>query len=127
MHHEFCQQLIVEHEFRRLEQPVEDDAQQALEQDLIKNGCQNEINLWGHIILEGFLRYQLCLKHDLPVCTCQIPVRNRREALTWACAAQLKRSDLKREMRLYLIGKRYSIRCWSSKCHATIQMRRYLD
>lgn len=106
---EFCQQLIVEEEFRRLEQPVEDDVQRALERELLENRCQNEINLWGHIILEGFLRYQLCLKHELPVRTRQIPVHNRREALTWACAAQLRRSDLKTEMRLYLIGKRYSI------------------
>ena len=106
---EFCQQLIVEEEFRRLEQPVEDDAQRTLERELLENRCQSEINLWGRIILEGFLRYQLCLKHELPVRTRQIPVHNRREALTWACAAQLRRSDLKPEMRLYLIGKRYSV------------------
>lgn len=106
---EFCRQLIVEDEFRRLEQPVADDVQRALERELLENRCQNEINLWGRIILEGFLHYQLCLKHDLPVCTRQIPVHNRREALTWACAAQLKRSDLRTEMRFYLIGKRYSI------------------
>lgn len=109
MRHEFCQQLIVEEEFRRLEQPVEDDVQRALEWELLENHGQNEINLWGRIILEGFLRYQLCLKHKLPVRTRQIPVQNRREALSWACAAQLRRSDLKTEMRLYLIGKRYSI------------------
>lgn len=109
MRREFCQQLIVEEEFRRLEQPVEDDVQRALERELLENRCQSEINLWGRIILEGFLHYQLCLKHELPVHTRQIPVRNRREALTWACAAQLRRSDLKPEMRLYLIGKRYSI------------------
>lgn len=56
---ELCQQLIVEEEFRRLEQPVEDDVQQALERELLENRCQNEVNLWGRIILEryyGFLR-----------------------------------------------------------------------
>lgn len=109
MHCELCQQLIVEEEFRRLEQPVEDDVQRALERELLENRGQNEINLWGRMILEGFLRYQLCLKHELPVRTRQIPVRNRREALTWACAEQLRRSDLKPEMRLYLIGKRYCV------------------
>lgn len=92
-----------------MEQPVEEGAQRILEQELMENGCRDPINLWGHIILEGFLRYRLCLKHDLPVRTRQIPVRSRREALTWACAAQLRRNDLKREMRIYLIGKRYSV------------------
>ena len=32
---EFCPQLIVEEEFRRLEQPVEDDVQRALERELL--------------------------------------------------------------------------------------------
>lgn len=109
MRYEVCQRLTVEEEFRRLEHPVEDGVQRALERDLIKNGCQNAINLWGNTILEGFLRYQLCLKHELPVYTRQIPVHNRREALTWACAAQLRRDDLNPERRIYLIGKRYSV------------------
>lgn len=108
MRGEFCQQLLVEEEFHRLEQPVEDDIQRALERELLENRSQNEINLWGRIILEGFLRYQLCLKLDLPIRVRQVPVHNRREALSWACAAQLRRNDLKREMRIYLIGKRYS-------------------
>lgn len=106
---DFYRRLVVEDEFCRLEQPVEGNARRALEQELLQNGCKDAINLWGDIILEGFLRYQLCQKHELPVYTRQIPVRSRREALTWACAAQLRRDDLKREMRIYLIGKRYSV------------------
>ena len=109
MYREFCQQLIVEEEFRRLEQPVEGDVRRALERELIQNPCQNAVSLWGNIILEGFFHYQFCLKHGLPVHTHQIPVRNRREALSWVCAAQLRRNDLKSEMRIYLIGKRYSV------------------
>lgn len=80
-----------------------------MEKELLRSGSQIKISLWGDIILEGFTQYELCCQNNLPISSQRIPVQNRHEAISWACAAQLRRDDLPEEMRTYLIGKRYSV------------------
>lgn len=99
-------QFIIDEEFRRSEQAISDE---AIGQGSALDTYEEPIKLWGNIILEGFARYERCCQNNLPIRTQQIPVQDRREALSWACAVQLRRDDLNEDMRIYLLGKRYSV------------------
>ena len=102
--------LTMDEEFRRLEQPPADStAIFGREGDLQDPPQAVVIHLWGDIIAAGFAQYESHLRNGIPILTEQIPAKNRREALSWACMEQLKRHDLSKEMRIYLIGKRYSV------------------
>lgn len=101
--------LIVDPEFRRLEQGLSEDRCQEMEARLLADGCRMPVQLWKNLIVAGFCRYDFCLRNGLPISTRQIPAQTRREALSWSCAAQLRREDLTQEMRVYLIGKRYTV------------------
>lgn len=105
---ELCPKLVIDEEFRRIEQRSRDETWRDAEQEHIQKANKKPIKLWGNIILEGFEYYEFCRLNRLPLQTQQIPVRSRREALAWACAVQLRRDDLSEDMRIYLLGKRYS-------------------
>lgn len=96
--------MIIDEEFLRLEQfPGEYEKMQRM---LFQNDPR-PVNLWGRIIAEGFIRYKAYIENGLPCPVRQIPAHSRQEAISWACAEQLKRDDLNIEMQKYLIRKRY--------------------
>lgn len=100
--------LIVDEEFRRLEQPPVEYLAPSTGTG-VSGDTPPVIRLWDNIIIEGFSQYESYLQTGMPISTKQVSVRDRREALAWACGEQLKRNDLSNEMRIYLIGKRYSV------------------
>ena len=96
--------MIIDEEFLRLE-PFPDRS--VKRQTMLLQDDPRPINLWGRIIAEGFTRYKAYVENGLPFPVRQIPAHSRQEAISWACAEQLKRDDLNIEMHKYLIGKRY--------------------
>lgn len=96
--------MIIDEEFLRLE-PFPSECEK--EQRRLLQDDPQPVNLWGRIIAEGVIRYKAYMKNGMPCPVRQIPAHSRQEAISWACAEQLKRDDLNTEMQKYLIGKRY--------------------
>ena len=58
--------LKVDPEFEALIPPMKDPQYILLEKELKEFGCNKSIRTWDGYIIEGFQRYNLCMKHRIP-------------------------------------------------------------
>lgn len=98
-------QLKIDNEFRRLFFNKSNEKIKKLRTSILSNGCINPIHIWNDILLDGYDRYDICIKNDIPFEICEMNFKNRNEAIEWICENQLKRNDLTLKMKAYLIGK----------------------
>lgn len=99
--------LKIDKDFERLVSPLSEEELCLLEQDLIRDGCQDPLSVWNSTILDDHNRYELCSRLKISFSVQRINLKNREEAIVWICVNQLTRQDIAEEMRKYLIGKRY--------------------
>lgn len=99
--------LRIDREFRDLVFPLRKEGYQALEEILLRDGCQTPISVWNGFILEAFSCYAICLRNTIPFYVSEKGFTYREEAVRWICTRQLRRTDISDEMRRYLIGKLY--------------------
>lgn len=95
--------------FKRLIPPLSSEELQQLEQNLIRDGCREPLCIWNSTILDGYNRYEICTRLQIPFTIQRIYLKSREEAIAWICANQLGRRNITDEMRKYLIGKRYEM------------------
>ena len=95
-------------EYKRLYQPITEQAYLQLEAELKDFTDIVDIKTWISIVLCDYEKLEICKKYNIAYRASRIYVRNSEEALLWLCKNQLERTDLTLEMRRYLIGKRYS-------------------
>lgn len=103
-------QLTIDNEFRRLFLDKSNEKIKKLKTSILLNGCINPLHVWNDILLDGYDRYDICIKNDIPFKICKMNFKNRNEAIEWICVNQLKRKDLTLKMQKYLIGKLYEVR-----------------
>lgn len=99
--------LIRDPEFERFVPPLSPKERELLEESILREGCRDAIVIWDGIILDGYNRYAICIKHDLPFEVKNLQMESRDEAISWICANQMGRRNITEETRRYLIGKRY--------------------
>lgn len=94
-------------EFMFLIQPSSESSYEKLEEDLVSDGCRSPIIVWHGIIVDGHKRYDICRMWNIPFTIRQAKLSSKAEVYYQICCEQLKRDDLTREMRKYLIGRAY--------------------
>lgn len=94
-------------EFERFVPPLSPNEFELLEQSILNEGCRDAIVIWNGVILDGYNRYAICRKHNLPFQVKSLNMGSRDEAIAWICANQMGRRNITEETRRYLIGKRY--------------------
>lgn len=99
--------LIRDPEFERFVPPLSPKERELLEESILRDGCRDAIVIWNGIILDGYNRYAICVKHDLPFQVRNMQMDSRDEAIAWICTNQMGRRNITEETRRYLIGKRY--------------------
>ncbi|MDR2978269.1 MAG: hypothetical protein LBU56_02465 [Rickettsiales bacterium] len=67
----------------------------------------NPIYVWDKTILDGYEKYEICVKAKISLQIEAVSICNRQEAIIWICKKQLERDDLPAGVRRFLIGKRY--------------------
>lgn len=102
-------QLKIDNEFRRLFFNKSNEKIKKLKASILSNGCINPLPVWNDILLDGYDRYDICIKNDIPFEICEMNFKNRNEAIEWICENQLKRKDLTLKMKAYLIGKLFEV------------------
>ena len=88
------QKLIVDEEFRFLLPALDDDTFARLEESLLQNGCRDALVLWNGIIIDGYNRYTICVKHDIPFNTIDMVFDSREDVLIWIITNQVSRRNL---------------------------------
>ncbi|XVG96377.1 hypothetical protein ACGCUP_03905 [Eubacteriales bacterium KG125] len=99
--------LEKDEEFMFLIQPCSESAYTKLEESIVDDGCLSPITIWNEIIVDGHKRYDICKIWGIPFNLKQLQVYTKAEVYYQICSEQLKREDLTREMRKYLIGRAY--------------------
>lgn len=99
--------LKIDSGFKQLISRLTEEELSLLEQDLIRNGCQEPLSVWNGTILDGHNRYEICTRLKIPFSVQRVNLKNREEAIVWICVNQLGRHSIAEETRKYLIGKRY--------------------
>lgn len=101
--------LSIDPEFQRMVAPLSKILYRRLENDTIKFGCKEPIYTWCNIVIDGYSRYEICQKYNIPFQVKDLIFPNRYEVIRWIITTQLKRMDLMEESRRYLIGKQFLI------------------
>ena len=88
------QNIIIDEEFRFLLPALDDDTFARLEESLLQNGCRDALVLWNGIIIDGYNRYTICVKHDIPFNTIDMEFDSREDVLIWIITNQVSRRNL---------------------------------
>jgi N6-adenosine-specific RNA methylase IME4 len=102
--------IIVDPELRELVPPLTDDERQALEANILRDGCRDPLVLWrGHdILLDGHHRYEICQRHGIDFAVTDVELPDREAAADWIDANQLGRRNLTPDQAALLRGRRYN-------------------
>ena len=91
---EDVQKIIVDDEFRGLLPALNEETFKELEENLLQNGCRDALVLWEGILVDGFNRYEICTKHNIPFNTVDKEFASRENALIWIISTQVSRRNL---------------------------------
>lgn len=91
--------------------PLQPDEFELLEQQILRDGCQDALKVWDkdgkQILLDGHNRLKICRKHKLPYDTSTIEIDSIDEAIIWIVDNQKGRRNVATsEQRDYISGKR---------------------
>ena len=111
--------LIIDEEFKRLIQLCSSDKHEQLEENILRDGCNEPLCVWNETILDGHHRYEICKRHKIPFKIVYIFLHRREEAIAWICANELTRHNVTEEAKWYLIGKKYETEQVLSACIMT--------
>lgn len=102
--------IIVDPELRELVPPLTDDERQALEANILRDGCREPLVLWrGHdILLDGHHRYEICQRHGIEFAVTDVDLPDCEAAADWIDANQLGRRNLTPDQAALLRGRRYN-------------------
>ena len=86
--------LIRDPEFERFVPPLNPKERELLEESILREGCRDAIIVWNGVILDGYNRYAICIKHDLPFQVRSLQLDGRDEAIAWICTNQMGRRKI---------------------------------
>lgn len=104
-----CYTLKIDEDFRCLIPPHSAEERQRLEESLIHEGCRKPLCVWNETILDGYERYDICMRLRIPFKIAYVFLKCRKEAIAWVCANTLRCRNVTDEVRKYLIGKRFEM------------------
>ena len=78
-----------------------------LQDEIIHNGCSVPVFVWNDFIIGGIEEYDICCRLNRPFNVRRLLFMSKNEVMSFICDEQLKRNDLKSEIRKYLLGKKY--------------------
>ena len=102
------QDIIIDEEFKRLLPPLDAKTYLSLEQSIMDYGCMNPLVLWNNVLIDGYNRYEILMKHDLPFNTVSLEFDSRDEVLIWIISTQVSRRNLTTIQLTYFRGLHYN-------------------
>ena len=87
--------------------PLRPDERAQLEENLLRDGCQSPLIVWGDVLLDGHNRYEICQQHGIPFETLAVDLPDFEDAIEWIEENQLGRRNLTADQFAYYIGRKY--------------------
>lgn len=108
------QRITVLPELKNLIPPLKTEEANALEENILKNGCRDALLIWEresgeYILIDGHNRYAICQKHRLDFPIKLVSFESLQEAKNYMIDNQLSRRNLTPEQAAYLRGMRYQV------------------
>jgi len=88
------EEIIIDEEFRRLLPALDSMAKAQLEEQLLVHGCLNPLVLWNGILIDGYNRYEIIRRHDLPYRTVSLEFEAREDVIVWIIKTQVAQRNL---------------------------------
>jgi len=101
------QQIIIDREFKFLLPVLDETAFADLEADILENGIRDSLVLWEGILIDGYNRYNIAQKHNLPFETVSMEFNTRDEVVIWIIRNQIARRNLTPFQLRYFRGLHY--------------------
>lgn len=103
----FSKELKIDERFQQLIYPLDVRSLAHLETSILSGLCNKSLVVWNGYLIDGFGHYSVYLKHQLPFHIENKEFNSWEAAATWICTQQLKRDDIPKELRRFLIGTQY--------------------
>jgi len=103
------QEIIIDEKFKRILPALDELAYKELETSILEYGCLMPLVLWNGILIDGYHRYGLAKKHDLPFNTISMEFSSRDAAIDWVIEHQISRRNLNPMQLSYYRGYRYNL------------------
>jgi len=101
------QDIIIDREFKFLLPVLDEKAFADLEADILENGIRDSLVLWEGILIDGYNRYNIAQKHNLPFNTVSMEFDSRDEVMIWIIRNQIARRNLTPFQLRYFRGLHY--------------------
>jgi len=88
------QEIIIDEEFRSLLPELNKETYTWLEDSILQYGCREPLVLWGSTLIDGYNRYEIARRHDIPFNTVTMDFKGRDEAIIWIISTQIARRNL---------------------------------
>jgi hypothetical protein len=103
------QEIIIDEEFKRLLPPLDRNTFESLEESILIYGCMNPLVLWNSVLIDGYNRYEIVMKHSLPFNTISLDFDSRDDVLIWIIKTQVERRNLTPMQLTFFRGMHYNI------------------
>ena len=103
------QNIIIDEEFRGILPALDETAYNDLETSILAHGCLMPLVLWNGILIDGYHRFGILTKYDLPFNTISMEFGSRDEVKDWIIELQITRRNLNPMQLSYYRGYRYNL------------------
>jgi len=86
--------VIIDEEFQKLLPPLAANVFSDLEESLLQFGVRDPLVLWDNILIDGYNRFTISKKHDLPFNTVSMEFPSRDNVIVWIIKNQMERRNL---------------------------------
>jgi len=87
-------EVIIDEEFQRLLPPLAEKVFADLEESILRYGVRDPLVLWDGILIDGYNRYEICQRYDLPFNTVDLEFPSRDNVIVWIIKNQMERRNL---------------------------------
>ena len=101
------QEIIIDEEFQFLLPMLDEETFRLLEENILEHGCRDPLVLWNGILIDGYNRYKICSRHNIPFRTVEKEFASREEVIIWIISNQISRRNLTSVQLSYFRGLHY--------------------
>jgi len=102
-------EIIIDKEFQHLLPPLDEKTFSDLELGILEFGVIYPLTLWNGILIDGYNRYMICRKHNIPFETISLEFESKEHVKLWIIRNQTGRRNLNPFQQSYYRGLHYNL------------------